>query len=164
MGEKKPAARQWGFSLVEVLVALAILGFIVLGIVGLFSRSVLENASGYDYARLSAVARHVIEDMQSRPFNDPVLAGGTRQWTGPLPQGFRVDYSIDDYRVFNWNEVQSTPWPAPAPTAVPTPGVPTPVPGPGTQANLKRVTLHVRTTKGTGIGMRDFVVTALIVP
>ncbi len=164
MREASTGARQRGFSLIEVLVALAILGFVVLGIVGLFSRSVLENASGFDYARLSAVARHIVEDMQSRPFTDPVLAAGTRQWTGTLPQGFRVDYAVEDFRVFNWAEVQATPWPAPAPTAVPTPGVPTPVPGANTVANLKRVTLHIRTTKVAGIGLRDFVVTALIAP
>ena len=160
------ARPQRGFSLVEVLVALAILGFVVLGIVGLFSRAVVENASGYDYARLSAVARQVLEDMQSRAFTDVALAPGSGQWTANVPDGFRVDYIINDYRVNDWNSVLGTAaWPTPAATATPAPtGTPNPTPGPSTIANVKKITLHVRSTNTTLLGRRDFTVTAVKVP
>jgi len=161
----KPQPQQ-GFSLVEVLVALAILGFVVLGIVGLFSRAVIENASGYDYARLSAVARQVLEDIQGRPFTDAALAPGSGQWTAGVPDGFQVDYIINDYRVADWNSVLGTAsWPTPAATGTPVPtGTPNPTPGPSTIANVKKITLHVRSTNATLLGRRDFTVTAVKVP
>lgn len=166
MRQEAGPARQRGFSLVEVLVALAILGFVVLGIVGLFSRSVLENASGYDYARLSSIGRQVVEDIQGRPWNDPAIAAGSGTWTANIPDGFQVTYVITDYRIADWNSVLGTAtWPTPAATATPPPvGTPAPTPGPSTFANVKKITLHVRSTRGDLLGRRDFTVTALKIP
>ncbi len=145
------ARRESGFSLLEVLIALAILGVVVLGIVGLFTHSVVVNASGYDYARLAAVARQVLEDIQSRPWSDPLLDATTgADWTIGVPDGITVRYAIEDFSVLNWNQVQNTSvWPAPT-GALP--------------ANLKKVTLHVRSTRSQLLGRREFVTTALKVP
>ncbi len=146
------AARgQGGFSLVEVLIALAILGVVVLGIVGLFTHSVMVNASGYDYAKLASVARQVLEDIQSRPFTDPLLVATTgAEWTLGVPDGMEVRYAVEDYRVLNWTQVQNTAaWPVPAGGQLP---------------NLKKITLRVRSRKARLLGRREFVTTALKVP
>lgn len=166
MLRKARAALQRGFSLVEVLVALAILGFVVLAIVGMFSRSVLENASGYDYAKLASVGRQVVEDIQARPWNDPAIAAGSGTWTSNVPEGFEVSYVITDYRVQDWNSVLGTAvWPTPAATATAPPS-PTPAatPAPDTFSNVKKITLHVRSTRGNLLGRRDFTVTAVKIP
>ena len=55
---------QQGFTLIEMLVAIMILSFVALGIAGLFSHAVINNASGYDYAQLATEARFAMEELQ----------------------------------------------------------------------------------------------------
>lgn len=152
------ARDEGGFSLVEVLIAVAILGIVALGIVGLFSHSIVVNASGYDYAVLSAVARQSLEQLQALPFGDGTLTAGDHTLPDPTGSGqFTVSYRVTDYRVSQWSDVSGAPPPDPSTWPIPT-GI--------NPANLKRITLGVAAVGGDamGRGRRQFVVSALKAP
>jgi prepilin-type N-terminal cleavage/methylation domain-containing protein len=139
-----------GFTLVEVLVALLILAIVSLGIAGMFSHAMVVNASGYDYARLASQARFILEELRARPFNDPTLVATTESvW---VPQNltysnpnFTATYSVTDFAIRNWTDLGGA-WPAPT-------GV--------TPANVKRITVRVRSTAQNLQGQRELVVSAL---
>jgi prepilin-type N-terminal cleavage/methylation domain-containing protein len=136
-----------GFSLIELLVALLILGFVALGIASLFSHAQLTNASGYDYALLASEARRTIEALQATPFNDLVLAdtgGAARQWPAAR-QGFDVRFTVQDFEAHTWNQMIGA-WIVPADPA---------------DANFKQITVRVRSTTTLLRGRREFVATAL---
>lgn len=151
-----------GFSLVEVLIAVAILGIVALGIVGLFSHSIVVNASGYDYAVLSGVARQALEQLQALPFDDPALdpslSPNPKSWPDPTATGrYTITYTVTDYAVGAWSDVGApVGTPPPEPAAWPTPGL--------EPANLKRITLGVASESQSLFGNRQFVVTALKAP
>lgn len=65
-----------GVTLVELLVAIALLGFIFLGIAPLFIGSVKSNYSANEYTSLNNLARDRLEQLMTLPFNDPQLAPG----------------------------------------------------------------------------------------
>jgi type II secretory pathway pseudopilin PulG len=68
--------REAGFSVVEGLVAAAILLIIAIGLLPLFTRSILNNARGSDYTQATSHAASDLEDLQRLPFdnNDILLA------------------------------------------------------------------------------------------
>jgi prepilin-type N-terminal cleavage/methylation domain-containing protein len=143
------STQQQGFTLVEILVALMILAFVALGIAGLFSHSIIVNASGHDYAVLASEARFALEALQARPFLDPSLddtQGTPRSWA-PINQNFTISYTVDDYYVGNWAQANS--WTAPAGAEV---------------ANMKRISMTVASTNQILRGQRVFTVTALKIP
>jgi prepilin-type N-terminal cleavage/methylation domain-containing protein len=149
----RQAGDERGFSLLEVLAALMILGFIALGIAGLLTHSATQNASGFDYARLANLARVALEDLQSRDFVDPSLdatAGTPRTYPSP-DQRFLIDYAINDYDISAWGDINGL-----APEAW--------VGGGGTP-NVKRVTVRVRVARRDFLfGRREFVTTGVVVP
>lgn len=138
-----------GFTLVEVLIALLILAIVSLGIAGMFSHAMVVNASGYDYARLASQARFVLEELRARPFNDPTLTATTG--TAWVPQNlvysnrnFTATYAITDFAVNNWTDLGT--WPAPSAT---------------NPANVKRITVRIRSSAQNLQGRRELVVSAL---
>jgi prepilin-type N-terminal cleavage/methylation domain-containing protein len=142
--------RQQGFTLIEILVSLVILSFVALGIAGLFSHSMIVNASGHDYAVLASEARFALEALQGMPWTDAALvatAGTPRGWT-PNSPNFTIVYTVDDYYVENWIDAAGT-WSAPAGLE---------------QANLKRITMTVSSTNQVLRGQRVFTVTSLKIP
>jgi len=155
MGGRGPSLeRQQGFTLVEILVALMILSFVALGIAGLFSHSMIVNASGHDYAVLASEARFALESLQARPFGDAALAATStpRTWA-PVNRNFTINYTVDDFFVQNWAEVASGVWPAANPGGTPP-----------TVANLKRITMTVASTNEILMGQRVLTVSTLKIP
>jgi prepilin-type N-terminal cleavage/methylation domain-containing protein len=151
MGGGTPSCdRQQGFTLIEILVSLAILGFVALGIAGLFSHSMIVNASGHDYAVLASEARFALEALQGMPWTDAALVatvGTPRSWT-PNSPNFTIVYTVDDYYVENWIDAAGT-WSAPAGLE---------------EANLKRISMTISSTNQVLRGQRVFTVTSLKIP
>ena len=61
-----PAAA--GFSLIEALIAAAILLIIALGLIPLFSRAITDNVNGNDATQATNGSRTQLEDMLGLPF------------------------------------------------------------------------------------------------
>jgi type II secretory pathway pseudopilin PulG len=59
-----------GFTVVEGLIAAAILLLIAIGLLPLFARSILNNARGNDYLQASTHAASGLENLQRLPFNN----------------------------------------------------------------------------------------------
>ena len=148
VGSGRGDGRQRGFTLVEVLVALLILGFIALGIATLFSHSMMVNASGYDYAVLASEARQAMERLRSLPFDDAALAatGGTPRTIDAMSGRITIRYTVEDYDLFDWGDVAGPTW-----AAV----------GGGGFANAKRITMTVMSAKSALPGRRQFVTSAV---
>lgn len=68
--------RERGLTVVEMLLALALLGFILLGILPLFIGSVQSNYSGNEYTSIHNLCRDRLEQLMNLPFNDAQLAAG----------------------------------------------------------------------------------------
>lgn len=66
-----PAAA--GFSIVEVLIASVFLLGISLGLLPIFTRSVIDNASGNESTQVSNLGRSSIEEFRQLPFDSPRL-------------------------------------------------------------------------------------------
>ena len=148
--EARSPGRPAGFSFVEILIAIAILSFVALGIAGLFSHSMVVNASAHDYAVLSSQARWAMEALQARTFVDAALddtAGTLRTWVTETAT-ITIEYTWDDYHVVNWVEAAGA-WPAPSALK---------------PANLKRITMTVVSTKEILLGRRVLTVSALKIP
>ena len=139
---------QRGFSLIEVLVALLILGFVALGIATLFSHSMMVNASGYDYAILAAEARQAMERLRGLPFDDAALAdtGGTPRTIDAMTGRIAIRYTVDDFAVNEWTDVAGATWPAPAG---------------GAAVSAKRITMVISSSKNALPGRRQFVTSAV---
>lgn len=148
---------EYGFTLIEILVALVILSFVALGIAGLFSHAIKTNASGQDYAELAVEARVALEAMQELPFrhvddpddpdDDEGLLDGTsspKSWPSTNP-GFDIAYTVDNYLVQNWQDAGGGSWPT----------------SNDDDANLKRITITVTSNAQFLDGRRIFTVTSL---
>lgn len=152
---------QAGLTLVELLIALALLGFVLLGIAPLFIASVKSNYSANEYTSIHVLARDRLEQLMNLPFDDPQLAPGIHAndlpATLPNPVAdphppnvrnpFQLSYQVFQYRI------------PPADTgSVPlnSPFTPTRVTAAGQTYQYKRIDVTV--TAGTGplgIGQRS---------
>jgi prepilin-type N-terminal cleavage/methylation domain-containing protein len=63
----KSVHRTEGFTLVETLVALAIIAMVVLGIAPLFLNATKSNASAFDYTMASSLVREKIDELKQLP-------------------------------------------------------------------------------------------------
>lgn len=93
-----------GFSLVELLVASMLMLVVVLGIVPLFMRSMMNNAGGNDYTRLSNFSKSQMEELFQLDFNNARLV---------IPAG-QTEVSTDDY----WSDTEKKWKPGTAPAGV----------------------------------------------
>jgi prepilin-type N-terminal cleavage/methylation domain-containing protein len=68
--------RESGLTLVELLIAVALLGIVLLGIAPLFIMSVRSNYSAFEYTSIHNLARDRLEQLMNLPFTDQQLAAG----------------------------------------------------------------------------------------
>src|SRR5262249_55542097 len=68
--------RESGLTLVEMLIAVALLGIVLLGIAPLFIASVRSNYAGNEYTSIHNLARDRLEQLMNLPVADPQLTVG----------------------------------------------------------------------------------------
>lgn len=104
-----------GLTLIELLIALALLAFVLLGIVPLFLASVKANYSGNEYTSIHILARDRLEQLMNLPFLDTKLAPGFHGNDQPaklpsptnpsalsnVPNPFQIAYQVSQYQVPN---------------------------------------------------------------
>jgi len=74
--------REAGLTLIEMLIAVALLGIVLLGIAPLFIASVKSNYSGNEYTSIHNLARDRLEQLLDLPVTNPELTEGTH--AGPV--------------------------------------------------------------------------------
>jgi prepilin-type N-terminal cleavage/methylation domain-containing protein len=79
----KQNRREAGLTLVEMLIAVALLGIVLLGIAPLFIASVKSNYSANEYTSIHNLARDRLEQLMDLPVADPQLTVGTHPTSGP---------------------------------------------------------------------------------
>ncbi len=62
-----------GFSLIEVMIAAAILLVVALGVLPIFSQAIVNNRAGADYTQVTNIAKSELERLYSLPFWSPEL-------------------------------------------------------------------------------------------
>jgi prepilin-type N-terminal cleavage/methylation domain-containing protein len=151
------ARREKGMTLIEVLVALAILSLVMLSVIGLFTQSMVLTSSGMDYTMVNNLARDRLEGLMSVPFNGATLTvldqAGTAYSTSDLPvtatEGFDRTYYVRELRLAKDNISGD-------PTTQLSTGV---VPGNG---NIKEIVVTVRSNwSAMRMGRREIQVRAL---
>ncbi len=72
-----------GFSVIEALIAAGILLIIAIGLIPMFTQSILNNAAGSDSTQSSTFAKDELENLQEMNFNSPdlLLVGATTELT-----------------------------------------------------------------------------------
>ena len=77
-----------GFSMLEALIAGAILLFIALGLIPLFARAIRDNETGSDYTQATNGNKSRLEQSLQLPFNDSSLA---------VPAGTSEGATVDSF-------------------------------------------------------------------
>lgn len=145
---------QSGVTLVELLIALALLAFVLLGIVPLFLGSVKSNYAANEYTSIHILARDRLEQLMNRPFLDPLLAPGV--YANDLPatlpnplnptalstvfNPFQITYQVSQYQV-----------PAPGAVGNGAPFTPTRITAAGQPYQYKRIDVTIL-SRPTGVG------------
>lgn len=162
--ERRPES---GVTLIELLVAVALLGFILLGIAPLFIASVKSNYSANEYTSLNNLARDRLELLMTLPFNDPQLSPGRHDVndlpaTMPDPQtGVPPSDVMNPLRRAYW--VRQFAIPASGIIPANDPFVAILVTGPGLTYHYKRIDVTVETTlPHLGLGNRAARVSGIV--
>ncbi len=80
-----PRRREAGLTLVEMLIAVALLGIVLLGIAPLFIASVRSNYSANEYTSIHNLARDRLEQLMNLPVTHPQLSAVTASFPNDLP-------------------------------------------------------------------------------
>lgn len=97
--------RQRGFSLVEALIAAALIGVVAIGIIPLFTRAMTDNLAGSDYTRVTNYAKSKQEDFSRLRFTEPTIQV-------PVGQGNLLTTEYMDPTSLQWNPYNSASPPA----------------------------------------------------
>lgn len=76
---------QAGLTLVELLIAVALLGIVLLGIAPLFIVSVRSNYSANEYTSIHNLGRDRLEQLMNLPVTNPQLSAATATFPNDLP-------------------------------------------------------------------------------
>ena len=109
----RPAVRRGeaGFSIIEALIAAAILLIIALGLLPVFSRSINDNVTGNDATQATNGSRTELEELLQMPFNNQrmvVAAGQTKTETKDLYTRAKADPSTGAYEIGDATEGWAT--------------------------------------------------------
>ncbi len=157
-------------SLVEVLVALTILAFALLGLMPLFAGAVKTAASANQLTSANTLVREKLEELTGYPRNDPrltVTVGASKSFINDLPTWYQPSTGLVDFgatkpagagwyvypyvRTYTVEQFGPLPVPVGGPTLV---WMTTPVTAPSGYA-VKLVTVTVRPTRGPFPGLRQ---------
>jgi prepilin-type N-terminal cleavage/methylation domain-containing protein len=161
---KSPRRREAGLTLIEMLIAVALLGIILLGIAPLFIASVRSNYAGNEYTSIHNLARDRLEQLMNLPVADPQLTVGTHgndlppflpnPATGTLPSTI-INPLQRSYTVAHYTSTGGASGTAYTLTDV----------GAGVPYQFKRIDVTVTSTSGgtgLGIGQRTAQVTGFL--
>ena len=89
----KPMKKQDGFTLIEVLIAVSIFAVGLLAVAAMQTSAIRVNSTAGQITELSTWGIDRLEDLMSRPYNDPLLAAGNHPDPSP-PAGFNVNWTV----------------------------------------------------------------------
>lgn len=109
----RPAARRGeaGFSIVEALIAAAILLVIALGLLPVFSRAINDNVTGNDSTQATNGSRTEVEELLQLPFGNTrllVASGQTQAQTKDYYTRAKSDAGTDTYQIGDATEGWTT--------------------------------------------------------
>jgi len=148
-----PTGPPAGFTIIEVLIAAVLLLMIAIGVLPLFTRSIISNAEGFDHSQVANYARARAEEFFQLPFNSPELtllvgtervfpeyySQSTQEWIdGAVPDGDSALWTrTTTIRQFNVADLT-------APLADTAPAA---------NVHLKEITVAVQSTRGGPLGV-----------
>lgn len=118
--------RQQGFSMIEGLIAAALIGLVAVGVIPLFTRAMSDNMAGADYTRVTNYSKSKQEEITRMPYDQPSLMvtvanpsmeymdPSTGQWTTTKPSNLLAVWTrtttlalynihdLDDDQTFNY--------------------------------------------------------------
>lgn len=124
-GQRPRRRRAAGFSLVEVMIAAALLLMIAVGVLPLFARSMMNNVTGSDASTSSNAAVDAVEDASQLRFNASEISWATAanfwsmpteflpvagdDWVGAVAPGQRVQFTrLGRVRQYQVTELETT--------------------------------------------------------
>ena len=94
-------ATEKGFTLIEVLVAMAVFSLALLGLEKMHLTAIQVNAIASRLTQATTLAQDRVERLMAMPYNDPLLAdttatGSFTSYTDPNPpQGYTITWRVD---------------------------------------------------------------------
>ena len=87
-----------GFTLIEVIIAIAILSIGLLGVASMQTASIRGNHLGYRYTEGTTLAQDRLEWLFTRPYTDASLSAGTNKAdpVGGAPANYTITYDVAD--------------------------------------------------------------------
>jgi prepilin-type N-terminal cleavage/methylation domain-containing protein len=98
-----PAAREGGFTLLEIIVAISILTFGLLAVASMQSAAIRGNQLGYRVTEGSTLAQDRAEWLFAQPYNNLLAVSGAGQQADPLttPAGYTINYQVEPHGTLN---------------------------------------------------------------
>jgi Tfp pilus assembly protein PilV len=99
-----------GFSMIEAMIAAGILLIIAIGMIPLFTRSMLNNAMGNDYTQATANGVTELEESANKPFQSvdllPATGAATMQRVDYVARGLQTGSAVSD---LDWQYTKKDP-------------------------------------------------------